>query len=274
MLHCNVTTGNLPAGLGLRHDAKGAGRSRLRRSDSVAEIAGVDGCPWGWIAVVGIEGESPAVEVHPTLAGLLAAHPKLAAIAVDMPIGLPDQIGPGGRGPEAALRPHLGMRQSSVFSVPSRAAVYTPDYREACSVAMQTSDPPRKISKQAFFLFPKIREIDALLRQDASARARIVESHPEGAFMVMNGGRPLAEPKKVKSRPWPAGLAERRALLLAAGIPEPVLAGKPPPGADFDDLLDACACHVVAGRWLRGEARSFPAAPGRDSQGLPMAIWA
>src|SRR4051812_4525703 len=100
----------------------------------MSEVAGVDGCPRGWIAVVGAAGDSLRVEdlrveVHSTLADLLAAHPSLTAIAVDMPIGLPDRIGPGGRGPEAALRPHLGMRQSSVFSVPSRRAVYTFDYR-------------------------------------------------------------------------------------------------------------------------------------------------
>src|SRR6478672_7129532 len=116
--------------------------------DGMSEVAGVDGCPRGWIAVVGAAGEALRIEVHSTLAALLSAHPGLAAIAVDMPIGLPDRIGPGGRGPEAALRPHLGMRQSSVFSVPSRRAVYTLDYRQACDAALETSEPPRKISKQ------------------------------------------------------------------------------------------------------------------------------
>ncbi len=278
MLHRNVTAGKLSPVGAARHDEKGADAPRACVVNSsgvrVVEIAGVDGCPRGWIAAVGDAGGPASVGVYATLQALLAQHPGLGVIAIDMPIGLPDRIGPGGRGPEGALRPHLGMRQSSVFSVPSRPAVYTHDYRAACDVALATSEPPRKISKQTFFLFPKIREVDALLRQDQALRERVFECHPEGAFMTMNAGRPLAEPKKVKSRPWPAGLEERRKLLEAAGVGPALLSRKPPAGAGADDLLDACACFVVAARILRGEARSFPATPGRDGHGLPLAIWA
>ena len=81
-----------------------------------------------------------------------------------MPIGLPPRAGPGGRGPENAVRPLLGQRQSSVFSVPSRGAIAATDYRQACRVALATSDPPRKVSKQLFMIAPKIREVDAVLR--------------------------------------------------------------------------------------------------------------
>jgi predicted RNase H-like nuclease len=239
-------------------------------------IAGADGCPGGWVAAFapeGAPGEARAA-VFATLEELLAAIPGLAVLALDMPIGLPEQVGPGGRGPEAALRPHLGGRQSSVFSVPSRAAVYAESYPEACGIALATSDPPRKVSKQCFHLFPKIRAVDAALRGDPRLAALVHETHPEGAFMVMNGGRPLAEPKKVKSRPYPPGLEERRRLLAAAGLPRDLLESRPPRGAAFDDLLDACACLVTAGRILRGEARRFPAEPARDAHGLPIVIWA
>lgn len=241
-------------------------------------IAGADGCAAGWIAVWSdADGTGrPTVGVFAALDHLLAALGDLAMLAIDMPIGLPERIGPGGRGPEAALRPLLGARQSSVFSVPSRAAVYCEDYRDACSAALATSDPPRKVSKQCFHLFPRIREVDALLRADArptGLAGLIRESHPEGAFMMMNGGRPLAHPKKVKSRAHDPGLAERRALLASAGLAPAVLASAPPRGAGADDLLDACACLVVAGRILRGEALSFPAQPGRDAHGIPIAIW-
>lgn len=237
-------------------------------------LVGLDGCPDGWIAAAMRPGERPiAATIHGSLEDLLTAFDAIDVLAIDMPIGLPDRVGPGGRGPEAALRPRLGQRQSSVFSVPSRGAVMCEDYREACAVALQTSDPPRKVSKQCFHLFPKIRQVDALLRRDAALASRVFESHPEGAFMAMNGGGPLAEPKKVKSRPSPPGLAERRALLVGAGLPEELLAAKPPRGAAHDDWLDACACLVVAGRIARGEARCFPEEPGRDAYGLPVAIW-
>ena len=67
-----------------------------------------------------------------------------------MPIGLPARIGPGGRGPERAVRPLLGGRQSSVFPVPSREAIYAPTYRDACRVALLTSDPPRSVQVTTF----------------------------------------------------------------------------------------------------------------------------
>ena len=237
-------------------------------------VAGVDGCKAGWVAVV-LKPEAsglPEVRVHARFANLLDALPPDAIVAVDMPIGLPDRVGPGGRGPETLLRPLLGQRQSSVFSVPSRAAVSAPDYRAACEAALASSDPPRKVSKQCFFLFPKILEIDALLRGDADLRGRVFESHPEGAFMRMNGG-PLSEPKKVKSQPHGAGLAQRRALLEKAGFSRDVLEAKPPRGAGQDDVLDAFACLTTARRIQNREATSLPVAPGFDALGIPIAIW-
>jgi predicted RNase H-like nuclease len=238
-------------------------------------IAGVDGCRGGWVAVFRAVGSGDAETRRvDRFAELLEDRRSPEIIAVDMPIGLPDRIMGGGRGPEQALRPHLGQRQSSVFAIPARAAVFAEDYREACDLAFAASDPPRRISKQAFFLFPKIREIDALLRERPELRERVVESHPEGAFVLMNGGRPLAEPKKVKGGIHEPGLAERRALLAGAGFGMAFLAAKPPAGVGRDDYLDACACAHVAARIVAGTARSFPESPRRDAYGIPIRIMA
>jgi predicted RNase H-like nuclease len=233
---------------------------------------GVDGCRAGWIAVTLEGGTAPQVAIHRSFAELLAASGDRAFIAVDMPIGLPDFIGKGGRGPEQAVRPLLGERQSSVFSIPSRAAVECTDYREGCAVALATSDPPRKISRQAFFLFHKVRELDAAL--DHRIQARVRECHPEVAFRTLNGGRAMQTPKKVKGAINPAGMAERRAVLARYGFDPAFLEGRPPPGAAADDFLDACACALIAGRIARGEAQCFPPSPAIDSRGLQIAIWA
>jgi predicted RNase H-like nuclease len=238
-------------------------------------VAGVDGCRTGWVvAFVRPDGGEARVRVVTSFADIAAAGEAPAAIAVDMPIGLPARIGPGGRGPENAVRPLLGMRQSSVFSVPSRDAVYAHDYPEACRIAALTSDPSRKISKQLFMIAPKIREVDAALRADAALAARVFEVHPEVAFWRLNGDRALDQPKKVKSRPYPPGLALRRGLLIVAGFDRAVVEAAPPPGAAPDDLLDALACAAVARRIRAGLATPFPASPQRDEFGLPMAIWA
>lgn len=238
-------------------------------------LAGVDGCRAGWIvALVRPQGDEVRLRLVPRFADVLSAPETPAVVAVDMPVGLPDRAGFGGRAAENAVRPLLGQRQSSVFSVPSRAAIYAEDYRSACSVALATSDPPRKVSKQLFNIVPRIREVDEHLRASPGSPQRVFEVHPELAFWRLNGGNALAEPKKVKSRPYEPGLALRRRLLIAAGLPADAVNAPPPKGAGLDDLIDALACAAVARRLHRGEAKPFPDPPPRDSFGLPMAIWA
>src|ERR671936_946827 len=88
-------------------------------------LAGVDGCVGGWVVAladrnltdISLGQIASLAELFPDGEG-----PRLAA--VDIPIGLPEQTGAKGRTPERLVRPLLGARQSSVFSIPSRAAVY------------------------------------------------------------------------------------------------------------------------------------------------------
>lgn len=230
-------------------------------------FAGVDGCRGGWV-VAHLENASVHFEVVTDFAAVLEAVKDAHIVAVDMPIGLPERVGPGGRGPDALLRPQLGARQSSVFSVPARAAVMCTDYRAACAAALAHSDPPRKVSKQCFHIFPKIREVDAAMTPEL--QARVVEAHPEGAFWALNGETPLPLPKRVKSQPFAAGLALRRALLERAGL---TLAPFPA-GAGADDFLDAAACASTAQRIAEGRARRFPETPAIDCTGLRVEIWA
>lgn len=238
-------------------------------------LAGADGCPGGWIvAFVRPDGEEASLRIMPRFADVLVAPERPAIVAVDMPIGLPERTGSGGRAAENCVRPLLGARQSSVFSVPSRTAIYAPDYAAACAIAAATSDPPRKVSKQLFNIAHKIREVDEALRAAPDAKDRVFEVHPEVAFWRLNGERALTEPKKVKSRVYGPGLALRRGLLIAAGLPTEAVNAVPPKGAAADDLLDALACAAVARRIHRGLAKPFPDPPPRDAHGLPMAIWA
>jgi len=143
-----------------------------------------------------------------------------------MPIGLPDRIGPDGRGPERAIQPLLGARQSSVFSVPPRAAIFAADFAAACEAALAASEPPRKVSKQLFMIAPKMREVDAVLRADQARAAHVYEVHPELAFWQLNGERALDEPKKVKGTcygPGLSGMRGRRSRIsrsLSSGLPK------------------------------------------------------
>jgi len=244
-------------------------------------IAGVDGCREGWIMARQALNSPQCIDIaiHRSFATILDVADPPMIVAVDMPIGLPEKIGEGGRGPEKIVRSFLGRRKSSVFSVPSRSAVYSECYLVACLRASVTSDPPRKISRQAFMLFPKIREIDHLLRDhsgnvDPPWRKRVFEVHPEFAFCRLNYENPLSYAKKArKGSEWP-GRSERIAILRSAGIPEDALGRRPPPGAAMDDMLDALVALCVARRIREGSARCFPERFAYDAFGLPIAIWA
>lgn len=253
-------------------------------ADAPEPCAGLDGCPGGWIAALW-DGTGPLRLLRlPAIADLFdgSRAPRLAAI--DIPIGLPDRLGPGGRGPERLVRPLLGQRQSSVFSVPSRPAVEAglgpgderARYQAACAMARATSEPPRAVSKQCFHIFPKMAEADRLLRAHPALTTRLLECHPEVAFWAMNGEKALPLPKKVKGRPSAEGLALRIGLLAEAGLPTDALSAQTALAlkAGLDDLVDACACLWTARRALSGKVLSFPDPPGRNTLGLPVAIHA
>ena len=238
-------------------------------------LAGVDGCTGGWIAaLVRPSGGEVCLRIERRFADILSGPERPAIVAVDMPIGLPEVAGSGGRDAENSVRPLLGKRQSTVFSVPSRAAIYATDFREACRIALATSDPPRKVSKQLFNIAPKIREVDEYLRAAPAMAERVFEVHPEVALWRLNGERALTEPKKVKSRPYEPGLLLRRTLLTEAGFSTQAVNAAPPRGAGADDLLDALACAAIARRIHAGVAQPFPNPPPCDAYGLRMAIWA
>ena len=252
----------------------------------MAPVAGVDGCKRGWICVFRLDGRAPhEVKVFTSFDGLAAHLPQQAVVAVDMPIGLPDKTA-GGRGPEQAVRPFLKARQSSVFSMPSRAAVYAETgrfeneaerlaaHRRASAMAFKTSDPPRKISIQAFGLFAKVRELDSWLCADGSRCKRVIESHPEFAFTVLNKGEPMALPKKIKGRVNPDGMTERRAFLASKGFAADFLNQPVTRGANTDDFLDACVMMLIAERHARGETIPYPSPYTYDSFNLPIAIHA
>lgn len=244
-------------------------------------IVGVDGCKGGWIAVSQIAvQDAPKVQIHRNFASVVNAYAPDATLCVDMPIGLPNVITESGRGPETAVRTYLKKRRSSLFAIPSRAAVYatTPPFEKggyakahakACLVAKQTSLPPTGFSIQAFGIFPKIRELDSMLRANPALMDRIFESHPEFAFCALNNGSEMQNNKTTE-----AGIEERRQLLEQLGFSPEFLQQSAPPTSKIDDFLDACVMMVIAQRIHSHTAQPHPNPPNRDAYGIPMVIWA
>jgi len=183
-------------------------------------------------------------------------------IGVDMPIGFPCDTA---RSCETLVRNYIGPRRSSVFPVPCREAVMAEDYPDACKINARVLG--KKFSKQAFMLFPKMREIDSLITPEI--QSRVFEVHPEVSFCAMNNKTPLQHPKKTEQ-----GADLRRALLKACGFPVDRLqhpGWKKSQAAD-DDILDACACAWSAWRIANGNHTTFPKTPEFDARGLRMEI--
>lgn len=231
-------------------------------------VAGLDGCPDGWVVVTEDGGGTLSTRVACSFADALWHLPGDAIVAVDTPIGLTDA---GQRECDRAARKLLGKpRGSSVFSSPVRGVVGIRDYRTA-SDAHRSIDG-RGMSKQSFAIMDKIEEVDDVLRSGpGSLRERVVEVHPEVSFCVWNGDQPMTYPKK-KS----AGRAERRRLIEAAwpGVLERLERELDATGARCggDDLYDALAAVWTARRVRKEDAREFPKQPPRDACGLRMAI--
>jgi predicted RNase H-like nuclease len=221
-------------------------------------IGGADGCRTGWVVCRRDDGGALSIEVVKTLA---EACEGLAILAVDMPIGLLDTPRPA-RACEGEARKLLPGKASSVFPTPCRPAL-------ACTTHATANATSRKLgvglNQQTFHLFPKMREVDELLRSRPKLKRIVYEAHPELAFARMNGGQPVLSKKR-----QPDGYAERRRLLAAHGFTCTV---DRLPGAARDDILDAIAVCRTALLISRNEATRLGPARARDSCGLPMNIW-
>lgn len=221
-------------------------------------VGGADGCKAGWV-ICRRDGDGALdIVVVKTLA---EACEGLSILAVDMPIGFVDLPRPP-RACEVEARARLPGKASSVFPTPCRPVLVYTTHAEANAASRKLGIG---INQQTFHLFPKMREVDDLLRGSAKLRRVIYEAHPELAFARMNGGKPVLSKKR-----RPEGYVERRKLLAKHGFKTRI---ERLPGAGRDDILDAIAVCRTATLIAAGTATRLGPAKLRDSCGLPMNIW-
>lgn len=226
-------------------------------------LAGIDGCPSGWVAIVAEADDFASARlVHVTDLADFIDRQHIDLAVIDIPIGFVD--GPEPRDVEAAMRAMLKGKTSSVFSTPCRLALAEAVYFDASYVNRQ--ELQRGLSKQSFMLFPKMREVDGVVRSLGQGRLR--EGHPEVSFAVMNGGAAVLSRKRE-----PAGRKDRIELLQASGFAAQALVADAPRGLmAADDVLDATALLWSAGRMSRREHITLPPVPSRDAVGLEMSV--
>lgn len=220
------------------------------------KVAGLDGYKKGWVAVF-IEGDKHTLEFLPSLQALLVHN--CDSVMIDIPIGLPTS---GNRECDLLAKKLLGVGSSRVFTGVRRNYWRFADRLSAQKYYESTGD--KGVSCQLWCLRGKIKEADAFITPDRQSIFR--ETHPELAFWRLNGGQVLP-PKKERE-----GVNARRELLRSHGfnnINDWLDKRRIGTGAKVDDVLDACACALVA----LSPSHRTPAEPPRDDKGLRMEIW-
>lgn len=240
-------------------------------------VAGIDGCRSGWIAVLRhVRSGAWHFRFARTLSEIVDSGERPAIVAIDMPTGFADCAERGGRACERAARKLLRGKTSSVFPTPCRAALEGSTHTAASAIHRDSSPDGIGLTVQAFHLFPKMRELDALLLARPALHPRIFEAHPELAFTRMNQGQPVLAPKRGAS-----GQAERADLLARHGFPNAARQWDSyrsttklrRSDVGVDDALDAAAVCRTALLIHRQQAACLPDTVERDGKGLAMAIW-
>jgi predicted RNase H-like nuclease len=226
---------------------------------------GVDGCKAGWFYVTS-NGEQFFFGIVSSVAELMPLFPDVGRIVIDIPIGLHDK-GSHPRTCDIEARKLLKPRGSTVFPSPVRPCLYAASYIEACEVSEQLTG--KKLSKQAYSIFNKIREVDELLIDNPKLQAVIGEAHPELGFCMLNNKKPLLSKKKRTE-----GIQQRLNLLKkklesSEEIYCAALDRYPRKYLARDDIVDALMCLCIA---LASDEKlkTVPAVPAYDQSGLPM----
>jgi predicted RNase H-like nuclease len=228
-------------------------------------IAGINGCKLGWFCIFeALPSRQLASKIFTTIEDLAKHIERLDVVAIDVPIGLTD-FGP--RACDVAARKMLGRkRQSSVFPAPVRPALSATTYEEACVRSFAAQQ--KKLSKQAWAIYPKIRQLDELLTGRRDPSKKIFEVHLEVSFCAWNLMKPIVEPKKSKE-----GFRARRNLIdqyFGANAFEVTRARYRTKDVANDDILDAFAALWTAERIITDEARTLRGEVATDATGLPM----
>jgi predicted RNase H-like nuclease len=227
---------------------------------------GIDVSRGSWAAVYLCAGTWSA-GLFPSLSEAVLQFPAAAVSLVDIPLGLPQ--GQDDLRPEPEARRMLGRRASTLFNVPCRQALSAPDYPAARRINREVLG--KSLSAQSYGITKAVREADTFLLDHPQWKNRLLESHPELCFAVLNGGIALVEKKSS-----PEGIL-RRLELLQGYLPEAplILDGyleRFPRPEKSDDLLDALVLALMGREITACGMKSIPKHPRADARGILMQI--
>jgi predicted RNase H-like nuclease len=236
-------------------------------------FVGVDGCSAGWFAVfLSVENEKSCkwrVELFPKFSFLfdfLREEYELEdfLLLIDIPIGL-KAGGSGERLSDFGARRILKTRKSSIFPVPCREAVYAESYEKACKINLELAG--KSISKQAWNIVPKVREVDSYLIENEIIRENVKEVAPEICFQEFSGFS-MEFSKKSLNGFFERIKTVRTVYQLTDEIVENALSKYRRKEVAKDDILDALAAAITAKMGYENGFEYVPSNPETDSKGL------
>lgn len=238
---------------------------RLTSDKQECFAVGIDWMKPYWLAVE-IRNDELSVQKLKNIAEINGRYKNADALLIDIPIDIP--IGLPENNEQASLRPDMqaraylqGERKSSIFNVLYRQIVHAETTEQAWELNRELN---AKMAIVGNVLRPMIREVDDYLSENPSWQNRLMESHPEVAFQMLNHGNGLQYSKHTEE-----GIAERVAILRSYGVdPVPLFAEFTP--KQYEDVLDAVYLAVSAKLGCENGFCTIPESPSCDSRGLKM----
>lgn len=237
--------------------------------DIEEKVLGIDGTKEGW-AVATCKSGKTFVQFFRKIEDVWHSYrDKLELIFIDIPIGLPHSE-KRYRSCDEEARKFLGYpRSSSIFSPPCREVFEARDYKEALAINKKILG--KGLSRQAWNIIPKIKEVDEFIIKNPEAVKFLKESHPEVAFKGLKG-----EVAKFSKRDE-EGYKERMEFLriLFRKFDCEIVEDKIK-GLRRDDIVDALILLATGLLAIKkeGDICSFPTNfKEKDLLGLPMEIF-
>ena len=223
---------------------------------------GIDWMKPYWLATE-IRGDEISIRKLSNIADINNYYLKADTVLIDIPVGLPENVVENAVRPDREARDYLPTgRKSSIFPVPCRQAINMENYAEASDENERILG--KKLTSQSYAFAKMVRQVDEFLAENKCWQNRLVESHPEVAFQMLNGGNGLQHSKHSE-----AGIQERIAILQNYGIDPISLFAEFTP-KQYEDVLDALCLAVSAKLGCENGFRTIPENPTCDSRGLKM----
>lgn len=228
---------------------------------------GIDWYSGKWLAVA-LSANGFEVNSFPTIDEICSKYQDADSIIIDIPIGLPESQGQVKDRPDGELRKRIGKKSSSVFTVPFRQIVYAPNIQIAWDLNRQLNaglNPP------SMGIRDSIRQVDSFLQNNPHWKNKLLESHPEYCFFVLDKNRTITDRKQ-----YEAGQRQRLEILKQyypqAQLVIDSFLSQSKSRKKIDDVIDALCLALVGKLGLSSGFCTVPDMPQRDATGLKMQI--